>query len=89
MLRSRWTLVAALLPAVLPALVWVVGALVRSLACPAWCLTCTHSCRVAGLDLSWLTAWGVVSPYLLLFTAPVSAVLVIIAISGRRREVAT
>ena len=50
---------------------------------------CTTTCPVAGLDLSWLAAWGVLSPYLLLFTVPLSAILLAIIILRRRRAVAT
>ena len=85
----RWAVIGALVPAVLPALLWSIALLVRSTVCPLWCLTCLNSCVVAGLDLSWLLAWGIIGPDLLLVTAPVSALSLGIVLVLRRRAIAT
>ena len=85
----RWALIGALVPAVLPALLWSIAMFVRSTVCPLWCLTCSNSCMLAGLDLSWLIAWANIGPGLLLVTAPVSALLVGIVLVLRRRVIAT
>ena len=87
MLRSRWLPLLAVVPVLLPLLIWAAGTLVHSSACPTWCLTCTNTCPVAGYDLSWLIAWGILSPYLLLLAAPLSGVLLVIIFVRRRRAV--
>lgn len=85
MLRSRWAVVAALLPVLLTTGLWVAGTFVHSLACPAWCLMCVNTCPVGGVDLSWLVAWGVIGHYFLALTGPISALLLAVVVLLRRR----
>jgi hypothetical protein len=37
------------------------------------------------MDLSWLVAWGIVGPYYLIVTGPLSALLVVVVLLVRRR----
>jgi hypothetical protein len=85
----RWLAFAALLPAALNLLLWGLGVAVHSSACPTWCLMCVNTCPVAGLDLSWLVALGVVGNYLLILTVPVSLLAFVVVWLLARRAVAT
>jgi hypothetical protein len=86
MTSLRWATAISAFFAFMPLFLWLAATGVYRRWCSDWCLTCTHQCTVAGLDLSWLLAYGIVlSPCLLFITTPLFLVLLSALVFSRRR----
>lgn len=83
--RSKHFL-AALLPAAVPSVCWLLAELVHEKWCGAWCLKCTHACTVGSIHADWLMVFGLIlSPYLLLVGAPLSLVMLVFVLVRKPR----